>query len=690
MARPSKEAKLQAIHASALAEYNRTFGAVKEQRDLSRDARRFVGVPGAQWEGLWGEQFENRPRLEVNKTLLATTRIYNEYRNNRITVDFVPKDGTEADELADTCDGLFRADWQDSAGEEAGDNAFEEAVAGGMGAFRLMCVKEDEYDDESDYQRICFEPIYDADTSVFFDLDAKRYDKSDAKHAWVVYSVSKGSYIDRWGDDPATWPKDVSVGEFDWCTPDVVYVADYYRIEERKEDWVRFQMPDGTERDFEAEDVYGEGEPGSDGYEPPSEEVQLVEALGGVVVKEWSKRVRKVRKYRMSGGKVLEDCGYIAGKHIPIVPVYGKRWFIDNIERFMGAVQPAMDMARLKNMQVSKLAEIAALSAVEKPILQPEQVAGFETYWAEDNVKNYPYLLTNPITDANGNPMPTGPLAYTKPPQVAPAMAALLQLTEQDMAELLGNGQQADKMVSNISGKAVEMIQNRIDMNAFIYMSNMAKSMKRAGEIWLSMASDVYVDDDRRMKSVGEMGDISSVKLMKPIIDEKTGEQVMANDLRKAKLDVTVDVGPSFSSRRAATVRGLTGMMQLTSDPTDQKVLNALALMNMEGEGLTDVREFYRKQLVGLGVLQPNEEERKAMEAQAGQEQQPDAQTLYLQAETRKAEAQTIEAQARTITAEANAKKAEADAIATLAGIETDQAKLALEAAKAIGAGLRG
>lgn len=210
--------------------------------------------------------------------------------------------------------------------------------------------------------------------------------------------------------------------------------------------------------------------------------------------------------------------------------------------------------------------------------------------------------------------------------------------------------------------------------------------MKRAGEVWLSMASDVYVDDDRAMKSVGEMGDVSSVKMMKPMIDAETGEQVLANDLRKAKFDVTVDVGPSFTSRRAATVRAITGMMQLTSDPTDQKVLNALALMNMEGEGLTDVREFYRKQLVGLGVLQPNEEERKAMQEAAGQEQQPDPQTMYLAAETEKAKAQTIEAQARTVTAQANAEKAQADAIATLAGIETDKAKVAIDAFKAMSA----
>jgi hypothetical protein len=63
-------------------------------------------------------------------------RIINEYRNNRITVDFISKEGDEDDRLADACDGLYRADEEDSVADEAYDNAFEEAVGGGFGAWR--------------------------------------------------------------------------------------------------------------------------------------------------------------------------------------------------------------------------------------------------------------------------------------------------------------------------------------------------------------------------------------------------------------------------------------------------------------------------------------------------------------------------------------------------------------------------
>src|SRR6478735_5754351 len=78
---------------------------------------------------------------------------------------------------------------------------------------------------------------------------------------------------------------------------------------------------------------------------------------GFMEVKKRTRKIRKVHKYIMSGAAILEDCGYIAGKYIPIIPFYGKRWFVDNIERFMGIVRLAKDVQRLKNMLVAWLAE---------------------------------------------------------------------------------------------------------------------------------------------------------------------------------------------------------------------------------------------------------------------------------------------------------------------------------------------
>ncbi|WP_346266203.1 portal protein [Acinetobacter nosocomialis] len=332
----TKEKQLANIHARAKLQFDKIQSAVREERLQCLEDRRFYSIAGAQWEGKLGEQFANKPKFEVNKIHLAVIRIINEYRNNRITVDFVSKDGTKNDDLADTCDGLYRADEQDSGAEEAYDNAFEEAVGGGFGAFRLRACEEDEEDEENERQRIKIEPIFDADSCVFFDLDAKRQDKADANHCFVLTSMTHDAYKDEYGDDPSTWDKNITNSEFDWCTPDIVYVAEYYVVEKVKEKQHIFVLIDGTEQRHMADEL--EDDPSI---------LERLNATGAQELRVKTLERRKVHKYMMSGSKVLEDCGYIAGRHIPIVPVYGKRWFIDNIERCMGHVRLCKDAQRL-------------------------------------------------------------------------------------------------------------------------------------------------------------------------------------------------------------------------------------------------------------------------------------------------------------------------------------------------------
>ena len=643
MARISKEQRLADIHSEAMTQFDRIQSALRQERLQCLDDRRFYSIAGAQWEGPLGAQFENKPRFEVNKVHLAVLRIISEYRNNRISAAFISKDGTEYDKLADTCADLFRADEQDSVATEAYDNAFEEAVGGGFGAFRLHTEYENEEDEDDEEQRIRIAPIFDADSSVYFDLDAKRQDKADAKHCFVITSQSRAAYMEEWGDDPSSWPKDIKRSEFDWLTPDVVYVAEYYRQEMQTQTIRIFRHLDGSEVKHPEVD-----------FEEDEELEATLAALGAREVRQKKVKRRRVRKYLLNGNAVLEDCGLIAGKHIPIVPVYGKRWFVDNVERCMGAVRLAKDAQRLKNMQVSKLGEIAALSSVEKPILFPEQVAGHQELWADDNTKNFPYLLINPVTDATGQLQNLPPVAYTKAPQIPPALAGILAITEADIKEILGNQNEGDKMVSNISGKAVEMIQQRLDMPSFIYMSNFAKAVKRAGEIWLGMAKEVYVEEGRTMKGVGEQEEVTSIELMRPMMRE--GMEETDNDLSEADFDVAVTVGPTSDSRRAATVRAITGMLAITSDPETAKVLQAMAMMNMEGEGISDVREYFRKQLVRFGVLKPTEEEAKEIQAMQAQAQQPTPEQQYLltQAQKTLAEVEKIKADAMKVMSEIN------------------------------------
>lgn len=658
MTKVRQSKKLEDLYQSFRKDFEKVQKVQQPEREQSLNDRRFYIVAGAQWEGNAGKQFENKPTLEINKTQLAITRIKSEYLNNRISVDFISRTGQKNDNLADFCDALYRADEQDSNADEAYDNAFEEGIGGGIGAWRYRAVYEDENDPENEFQRISIEPIFDADSCVYFDIGSKRQDKSDAKRCWVITSMPIDDFIEEYDEDPASWPKDVSQSEFDWATPDVVYIAEVYNVETEKVVWRTFKTLAGDLQRYTEEDL--ENEP------------DILVALNATGAEEVASRItrrKRVHKYLMSGSRILEDCGFVPGPNIPIVVNYGKRWVVDGIERASGHVRTTKDCQILKNIQVSKLADISTKSSVEKPIFSKEQVDGHMHRWADDVVKDYPFMLINLIENATGDNTIAGPLGWTKPPQVPPALAVLLQQTENDIKDLLGSQEQAEQLYPNISGLAVEMVQNQLGLQNYVYLSNHAKAMKRGGEIWLGMAKELYVEKGRSMLGVDKQGKSRQLIINELIEDSETGSIIYTNDLTKANLKVYADVGPSSSSRRQSTIRSLSAVMAVTKDPDTIDILNSLVMMNLEGEGVSESRRYFRKKLIKKGVIEPTKDEAQEL-LEAAQNAPKDPNTLYLEAAAKSEEAKAGLNEAKTLETLASVEETRAKTLKTLSEVE--------------------
>lgn len=640
----------RAIHQLARRRFSAIMDKERDEREQSRDDRRFYSVAGAQYDGEFGEQFENKPKLEVNKVSLAIIKIFSAFRKNPITAKFIARDGSGQDDLADICGGLYRSDEQDSIAQEAYDNAFEEGTSGGIGAWRLATAYEDPDDEDDDRQRIMLEPIHDADQHVFFDPNARRYDKSDAQYAFVLTPWTRESYRDEYGEDPATWQTEIQKSDnFDWATDDSVWIAEYFAIEAESRTLVFFKDALGSEHKHREDEL--------------TEEIMMeLASLGATEVRSKKITVRTVMKYTMSGSQIIERPQRIAGKDIPIVPFYGKRVIVDNIERCSGMVRLAKDIQRLKNIQISRLAEIAAKSTVQKPIVTQEMVAGFEDEWADDPVEDYPYLRINEIRDANGSPIPAAQLiGYTKSPEIPPALAALYQMVEQDMKDLLGNQEGGEEIMSNVGKEVVEQIHARLDMQTFIFMSNMGKSVQRSAQIWLGMAREVYDDTNRTMKTVNTEEGTATVHM-----------GTKETDIKKANYQVTTTVAPASASRKAAVVRNMVNMSKVSNDPELQRVIALTAAMNSEGEGTEGLRKFARKALVSIGVEEPTDEEQEEMQKAAQQEPPPDPAMVMAQAEMEKARADIIEAETRRMAAVADAKKKDTEVLSIIAKMERE------------------
>lgn len=681
--RPSKADRLRDVHALALRRFHAIENASRDDRTMSRNDRRFGTVPGAMWEDpVLSMTFAKKPRFELSYIMGARIRLDGEYRANRPTVTFAPRDvgNSDADETAEALNGLFRSDWADFHGDGMGDNAFSEMALGGMGGGHTPTVWEDDEED-CGKQRVAFKPIVDADLSIYYDLDSKDEQKRDATHAFRVYTKTRAAFEEEWpNEDTSTWPVSTCDGSiYDWHTPDVVKIADYYVVERVKVQTStvktllgKTSTMTGDELDEEPKDYEGDEVEGVDA--PRLTPRKRLIAEGCTITPGKKKTIKQVRKYLLSGGGVLEDYGIINGTEIPLPTLYGIRDWVDNKERWQGIVRVASDAQRVLNMVFSRLVELSATGVSKVPVFHPEEIVGVGAQWEGRHLETPAYLQRRRLKDSAGNDMPSPAIEYTPTPEIDQATAGVMQLAQNSLKEILGHKEQHEAIRGNVTGKAIELQQVAKDVMSLIYLDKAKQFMQRVGECWLSAAVDVYVEPGRRLKTIGaDMKTRGSITLGEPGVDDK-GNIIKRYDLSKAKFDVIVDVGPSTATKRAAIVSALTQLLQILpqDEPETRKVVTAAILANMEGEGLAQVRGYFRKQLVRMGVEKPTELEQAEMdrEREAAGQAKPSAQDQALAALAQKEAAL--------------ARKAEVDAGLSAANTEKARAQTALVEAQTI------
>lgn len=662
----TKEERLRNVHSRALKQFDNVAQATQEERALALQDRRFVSISGAQWEDEWYDQWENSIRVEINKTAAGLEKIVNDYRSNRVTVNFrATSDSKSSAATATMLDGLFRADVYRCKGQQAFDNAFEEGAAGGYGAWRLCNEFEDEYDPDNEFQRIAIKTIVDADQSVYFDPNAKLYDKSDAKWAIVITANAQDSFEQDYPGRVASWPDSFPKPYYDWYTIDVVKTAEYYEVEDKRDTLITYRHPLTEEIEKRWQSDMDE------------EDAADMEMRGWVITKTRKVRRRRVHKYLMSGTEILEDQGFIAGPNIPIIPFYGKRWFIDNMERCRGHVRLAKDPQRVYNSQISKLTEIASVSPIERPILTPAQVKGHEGSWAQANLNRAPYALINPTVDGDGNAINQGPIGKVEPPVVPPVLAALVQVTASDIAEITNADDGAEKVKANVSADAMDIAATRVDAKSFTYMDNFRQSMQRCGEVYLGMAREVYVEEGRTVDTLGDDGEEGTAVLLESQTDEATGVNVIANDLEHGNYKVISDVTEATSTRRDKTIKTMmtvaTAAQALGDTETGMAAL-ITGILNMDGEGMDDFQAFMRKKALGIGLVQPTPEEQQTI-AEEQQNQQPSATDQALLAQAKDFEASAGLKVANTEKAVADTAQSKAKTLLTVAQAQETAAK---------------
>jgi len=617
--------------------HDKAYQSGQSTRDKASDDLVFYWV--TQWDDAMLNDSQLAFKGEFNMLRKAGRDIMSGLRSNPVQVDFEPKDNNRL-EAADILDGIYRSVDRQNFSVEAYNNAMQEMVVCGVGAWELYADYETSALGDK-LQTLKRRPIYEANNKVFWDTNAKMLDKSDATYVSALESYSEDGYkalVAKLSNIPES---DVVISNFaspnqsfafPWVSGDIYYVTRFFHSEVKEEKNIFLTDPLGQEivmRDFDLAKI----------------EDELIDA-GFEITGEKKVERNVVTLYIASGSEIIYSAR-IAGQHIPIVPAYGERAFIEGEEHYEGVTRLAKDPQRLRNFQLSYLADMVSRSPRPKPIFTSEQISGFEfMYEANGADNNYPYLLQN-MVDKTGRPLPLGPVGQLLDQPIPQALAASIDITRGAIEDVANPGLPQNIADHDLSGKAVVALQNMLDRQTYVYQDHMKFAKRRDGEIFASMASEV-IDTPREVTLTLPDGTRKKAKIMDTVVDKQTGEIIAVNDITGLEFDVFADIGQSYTTRKEQTLDQLsTAIADLLPQDPLRNILMLKKLKLMGGVDFDDVRDYANNQLVLMGIRKPEtpEEEQLLVQAQQSQQGQQDPNMVLAMAEMKKAQVQEFELQ---------------------------------------------
>ncbi|MBG6243136.1 MAG: portal protein [Candidatus Symbiopectobacterium sp. Dall1.0] len=600
-----------------LCKFDRDWCYSEEARNEATNDLFFSRV--SQWDD-WLNQYttlQYRGQFDVVRPVVR--KLVAEMRQNPIDVLFKPKDNASPD-AADILMGMYRTDMRHNTAKISVNIAVREQIEAGVGAWRIVTEHEDQ-DPTSNNQIIRRVPIHEACSHVVWDCNSKQMDKSDAKHCTVICAMSQDGWKDfaeEHGLDSENMPTFQSPDSnylFPWITKSVFYVGEHYEVEEKRETVFIYQ--DSLT-----------GEPVSYFKRDIKDVIDELADRGMVKIGERKVKRRRVYKTLLTLTEILKDRELKAGEHIPIVPVFGEWGFVGDKEVYEGVVRLTKDGQRLRNMIMSFNADIVARTPKKKPIFWPEQIAGYEYMYGGND--DYPYYLMNRTDESNGE-LPVQPIAYMENPDVPQANAYMLEAATNSVKEVASPGVDEQAATGQVAFDTVNQLNQRADLETYVFLDNLATAMRRDGEIYSAIVNDIY-DVPRSVSMTLEDGSEKDVQLMSQVVDYQSGQIVTLNDVR-GRYETYTDVGPSFQSMKELNRKEIQELLSSVPQGTPEFQMLLLQYFTLlDGKGVEIMRKYANKQLVMMGLKQPEtpEEQQMVMEAQQ-QPQEPSAEQMQAQ-----------------------------------------------------------
>ena len=532
-----------------------------ENRAQALDDIRFARL-GEQWplEVRKRRELDARPCLTINRLPAFIRQVVNDARQNRPAIKVHPADDAADPAVAEIMNGLIRNIEYVSDADTAYDTALDCAVTSGLGYFRVNTryCDDDSFDQDIVIQRVA-NPF-----SIFGDPYSTAADSADWSIAFVVDSMSRQRFKARYkGAGALDWDA-LGYGGLaaPWLDDDRIMAAEYWTRRPVKR--LILALSNG---ETVAEDVYLANKAMFDG-------------LGvGVIGQPREAISHAVKQHLMTGAEVLETVDW-AGKYIPIVPVYGDEVNLEGRRHLRSLVRDAKDPQRMFNYWRTTSTELAAL-APRAPFIGPK--GAFKTdadKWATANVENHAYIEFD-------GPNPPQRQAFGGVP--AGALQEAMNASD-DIKSILGLFDASLGAASNeSSGRAILARMREGDVSTFHFVDNLSRAIRHAGRILIDLIPKVYAAP-RIVRVLGPGGEPSTVAVNQPAQPGGQGGPLAAvYDLAAGKYDLTVEAGPSFTTRREEAASQMIELIR--AFPEAAPVLGDLLAKNLDWPGADEIAQ---------------------------------------------------------------------------------------------------
>jgi Phage P22-like portal protein len=440
-----------------------------------------------------------RPMLSIPKLDQPIQLILNQEKAAHLGVQIHALSEDADDDTAEVLQGLYRRIEVDSRANLARSWAFERAVKVGRGCYRILTEYAHDSKDTGDQNIVIKRMLH--QESAYFDPFAEEPDWCDGEWAFV------GSWIPfaRYKRDPSYKKSklaDYTADEFktlvatapEWIKEDgdekAIFVVEYFRV------------------DFDDE--------------------------GNRTGVTW---------FKLNAVEVLDEKPW-PGRYIPIVPVIGRELIpFDGKRRWDGIIGPNKDAQRLFNYAASAAAEAAALEPKAPFDVDPEEIEGYEEWWKQANVRNFPYLPRRKFK--KGGQLPFGPIGRIQADTSKMQINAMLLQQAGDFIHA-GTGAYeptlGEQSTRAKSGRAIQSLQQQHEQGNSNWLDNLA-------EISLTYESKCILDMIVGDKKTGRAGIYDRPGRIARILDiEDNKTTVMFNqpyvEHPETKKPVPVQPGP--------------------------------------------------------------------------------------------------------------------------------------------------